>query len=166
MQEKILGLDLSLKQTGVCFMKANGEFETFSVCPQKKISGIVRLVDIISQIRNLIYKFPTVEIIGIERPAYGAKFGRRESLAELHGAVKVNLWEFNPSLKFIEISPLHARKIVCGFGYKKKEEVAKALRNAKALRKMKVLKFVNDDEMDAFLVAETILIEEGQMNAD
>ena len=62
-----------------------------------------------------------VKYIGIENYAFAAR-GAQNSLGELHGAVKSQIW-LSSKIECVMISPMTARKVVFGKGNIKKKEV-------------------------------------------
>lgn len=161
---KIVGLDLSLSQTGIVVIDTEDvkaavhDYQSWTVCGEKNADAttatrIARLVFVSDKVAGIVAEAllgaqPGSRVVGIERQAWSQR-GRIGSLGELHGAVYTKLVLFLP-IDAVEITPVTSiRKTVLGTGYGKltKKEVKKTLKRFFGLT------FPNDDIMDAWMVA-------------
>ena len=161
---KVVGLDLSLSQTGIVLINTDDieavfhDYKSWVVCGQKNADAtteerIARLVFMSDKIAAIVAECfldanGSDKVVGIEGQSWSRR-GRIGSLGELHGAVYTKLALFLPS-KTLEITPVTSiRKTVLGVGRGKLSKVEVK----KTLKRCFKLTFPNDDIMDAWMVA-------------
>lgn len=95
---KVLGLDLSLRATGVCILEpaqADRVKITTHLLKREKVSGILpsieRLISITNDIIDIIDKNKILVVI-IEAPAKNQKW-QAAAIGELHGVVKAEIYK-------------------------------------------------------------------------
>lgn len=155
LKAKVIGLDLSVRSTGVAVLSGDGEVIDSLTVGQKlsrkatereKIERLTYIAGRICEIVDTCLKGGEV-LVGIERYAYGAR-GAQNDLAELHGAVKTSLWlRCGVVPQMVQISA--ARKEVLGHGLPRdKAKIVDLVRQRTGNR------FAGHDEADAYVVAE------------
>ena len=151
----IIGVDPSLRSTGICLMKVDdyNDFKTHVIIPGIKLKGLQRLEYIRHNIAVLVGKFVNSDyeiIVGIEDYAY-SRFGRTFALGELGGVIK--LYFYKLGIREYNIRPVNImkwKKEVIGKGNAKKEEIAYYVKNILGQE------FKTQDECDSFCIAEYI----------
>lgn len=141
MQEKCMGLDLSLSSTGICVGAGKPECD-YHKALSNKLRGIPRLAMIRDKVVD-IAKYYKPAIICIEGYAFGRQNGR-EAAGELGGVVKVALSEAGYDV--VVVSPGQLKKFATGSGNADKIKVATSV-----LKRWGVT-FDSDDETDAFVL--------------
>lgn len=152
MNERILGLDLSLRSTGYVVRELNGltihfgciGYELPRSSPEQL--KIERLIDIRNKLCSLISEY-NVRVIGIERYAYGAR-GAQNDLAELHGVLKVAIIEqFRLIPQYVSVQAARKQTVGKGSGLTKAQF-------RKKIEEVSGFNFGNTDEADAWSVSE------------
>ena len=138
---RIIGLDLSLTDTGLCRLYDEGH-QTHSFKSKKK--DIERLIEIKDNIYDRLYSFD-IDLIVIE--GYGFSSQRGHSLGELGGVVKVMLKENYPNTPILLVPPTVLKKFITGKG-----NGDKSLMLLHIYKKYNV-EFSNHNEADAFALA-------------
>lgn len=94
---KVIGLDLSLKATGVCILEGDADKEPVHRTQvlirtrPKSVEGRIMLLSSIVEEINSIYEKEKPDYTIIEAPAKNMKF-QAASIGEIHGVVKLQLW--------------------------------------------------------------------------
>ena len=154
MNKIIIGIDPSLRSTGICIMKTSTDYETHVIKP-KELRGIERLDFIKRQIENIIKKYvgltsDTELIVAIEDYGF-CSVGRNFELGELGGVIKIFFYEFGiPECNIRKVGIGTWKKEVVGNGRAKKEEIAYYVKNILGQE------FKTQDECDSFCIAEYI----------
>ena len=126
----VMGLDLSLRSTGIVVLSPTKELLHASLAGQSLKRDapirdkIERQIGIASKVITFARQFDCAKI-GIEGYAFGAR-GAQNDLGELQGVVKSQIWlalQIEPQ----SIAASSARKIVCGNGRASKERVRECL---------------------------------------
>jgi len=140
---KILGLDLSLTETGYCCFSSKEEYYTGVI--KTKLRQSSRLVFIRDEIRKIIRNFERlgeeVSLIVIEDYAMGVRGGRSFSIGELGGIIKSDLLE--KDYKVILIPPTVLKKFITGSGKAEKSTMSMNL------YKKYGIELTNNNEVDA-----------------
>ena len=154
---RFVGLDLSVRSTGVVVLSGDGEILdslafgqalTRRATERERVERLIYIAERICEIVDAQRDNGASEVyVGIERYAYGAR-GAQNDLAELHGAVKSLLWlKCGTTPTMVQISA--ARKEVLGHGLpKNKAQIVELIRQHTGH------KFYCHDEADAYVVAE------------
>ena len=108
----VIGLDLSLTETGIAY---NLDFT--GILTPKGINGAKRLVSIRE---GVLSACKGADLVSMEGYAYGAK-NQREALGELGGVVKVALYE--AGIPYMTVPPTVIKKVATGKGTAPKEAV-------------------------------------------
>jgi crossover junction endodeoxyribonuclease RuvC len=136
----ILGIDPSLASTGICLM--NGETgevgETMAIQPSDV--GMKRLAIFRQEIINLITMMSGIRVF-IEGYSFGSG-GKRESMAELGGVIRLTLYDHE--IEFIEVPPKTLKKFATGNGN------ADKIQMGVQLMKEFSLEYPTSDQTDAF----------------
>jgi Holliday junction resolvasome RuvABC endonuclease subunit len=114
---KVIGLDLSLKGTGVCILE--GEIEDAPVhrtrvivrTRPKDVEGRIRLLASIVEEINVIFDEERPDYTIIEAPAKNMKW-QAASIGEIHGVVKLQLWLAYKTVPMIKEATFLRRHIV------------------------------------------------------
>lgn len=114
-----VGLDLSLCRTGITILKDGEVLETKLV--KSKPSGdlpideLKRLIGIVNQIEETVYKFGQPDIVAIENLAFGVR--KATALTQLAGlSYFVRSMLFKRDTPFVLCSPLSLKKFIIGVG--------------------------------------------------
>ena len=146
------GLDLSLRGTGLCVLCPDGEvLETLTfgyglekgARPKEKVE---RHVTILKEIISCFRKHEIKHLV-VEDYAWSRKSGRQIDLAELRGAVGVDMWRLL-HVEMIPASISSARSVVLGKG-----NIAKSKIKPK-LESLLGIVFGDHNAADAYVVAE------------
>lgn len=119
----ILGLDLSLTQSGYCFYDNDKNTHTVGVI-KPKMRGIARLSFVRDELRGLLISNKP-DIVFIEGYAFGAKF-KSAQIGELGGVLKTYL--FNNEIPFLILPILTIKKFTTGKGNADKELIIKTVK--------------------------------------
>lgn len=159
----VIGLDLSLSGTGITVLDMEGKVKnqrTFGYSLKKDSEGreqtermIVIVGAIVDDLNRLGGDSP---LVGIENMALGRRMGHISDsisstvipLSELRGAVRVQLW-LGHHVDPVFVSATSARKEVLGRGNLVKDQI-------EVLLESKGLKFVDQNAMDAYVIAECV----------
>lgn len=114
-----LGIDPSLRGTGICFCHSGDLVPHF--LSEKKLRGVHRLVDLRKRLGDQILAARTKpQIAVIENYAYDA-LNRLADMAEWGGQIKVELFE--RGIEFVVATPQHLKRFATGNGSASKERV-------------------------------------------
>jgi len=119
----VVGLDLSLRSTGVCVNDIAHNHLTGILLEEKKLLGAARLSSIRHRILDTLYTYRP-SLVAIEGYSFGS-MNRLADIGELGGVVQVELQELH--IPFIVVSPKMLKKFVTGSGSASKETVIKAV---------------------------------------
>lgn len=115
---RILGLDLSLTETGVCGIDG-------SLCQTNRIRskarGPQRLIEIRDAVSELLLD---VDLVVIEGYSFNSKFSHAHALGELGGVVRVALHEHD--VAWLDVSPAVLKKWATGKGNADKDTMLTA----------------------------------------
>jgi crossover junction endodeoxyribonuclease RuvC len=139
----IIGLDLSLTQTGYCILQ-DDEIIDKGVIKINRIKGMERLALIKKEIMLFIMRYE-LDVVVLEGYSMGSRFGKAFSIGELGGIIKLML--FNKEIKTILVPPTTLKKFVTGKG-----NAPKDMMMMKALSKYNI-EFTNNNECDAYCLA-------------
>lgn len=152
---RILGIDPSLRSTGLCVLEDDKIIHTEAIeikkTPQDNLERMERIYKIVKRICEVIEEFK-VDVVGLEQQYYMA--GRRAvviSLSELIGSIKFAIYlKFKRAVAF-SLTVAEIRKLTLGKAFHKDKvdiEMEKRL-----------LPTFNDDNLrDAFLVAKAVAV--------
>lgn len=138
--DRIVGLDLSLTSTGICF--GSDEFEALST----KLKGTERLEFYEWEIRN---RLNGNDYVVLEDYAYAKRGTHAYSLGELGGVIKLSLYDRKISLTVV--APTARAKFATGRGNASKSEVVSAV---SARTGIEFKGPGADDMVDAFVLRE------------
>jgi crossover junction endodeoxyribonuclease RuvC len=138
----ILGIDLSLTSTGICLLGEDNEFEASLI--KTKSRGYERLIFIKDEVESFV-NWGDPRLVVLEGYSFGSKFGRRESIGELGGIIKLSL--VTMGRKTIIAPPTCLKKFVTGKGNSGKEIML-----MRTLAKYKI-EFNDNNLCDAFGLA-------------
>lgn len=149
----VIGLDLSLTQTGISTPKGTYHLKT----PANKIKGWERVNEIVNFVTGHTsnYRDPLVLIEGY---SFGSKGRAVFDLGELGGVVRFTFWE--TGVKFIDVPPSTLKILATGKGNAGKMEVVVAARDRLNLDT------TNDNEADARWLRELGLQLHGEGTVD
>jgi Holliday junction resolvasome RuvABC endonuclease subunit len=133
--KQVMGLDLSLVQTGIAVPGQVGTLKT----PGTKVSGMARLYAIREQIIKSVSALG-VGLVMVEGYSYGSKNGG-ERLGELGGVIRFALW--SEGVPYVEVPPSTLKMYASGKGNAGKVEVLVAARDRLGYTG------TNDNEADA-----------------
>jgi Holliday junction resolvasome RuvABC endonuclease subunit len=119
-----IGLDLSLRSTGVAGVAADGTHWTRRITPAPGLVGMPRLVDIHSQVLAIVRACGDVPLIAIED--YAIRGGENIPIVELGAVVRFAL--FLHQLPFVVVHPSKVKLYATGKGNADKVMVGEALR--------------------------------------
>ena len=146
--EFFVGVDPSLSATGIVVIDYEGKLVT-SRQLKNKLSGVKRLVYIRNEIHRLLTHYTSdgkvIRNIGIEGYSRGS-LNRREEAGELGGVLRVLFYEL--AIPYIEVAPTQLKKYALGRGDGMKQHILLAT------YKKWGIEFKNDDEADAFVIAQ------------
>jgi crossover junction endodeoxyribonuclease RuvC len=116
---RTLGIDPSLRGTGVCFL--TGDVLTPHFLPENKLRGAKRLVELRRRLDDhLVLVRPKPQIAVIEGYSYDS-INRLADLAEWGGQVKVEL--FGHGVPYIVVTPTQLKQFATGNGSADKDKV-------------------------------------------
>lgn len=143
----ILGLDLSLRATGICVLKGNIHHVSLI---KSKIEGMERLAYIKKAIKNILYQNQW-DIILIEGYSFGSRGRAIFSSGELGGIIKLLLYKYR-NKDFLRVPtyivpPTCLKKFITGKGNAPKDSM-----KMETLSKYNI-KFEDNNECDAFGLA-------------
>jgi len=138
----ILGLDLSLTQSGYCFYEREKNTYTVGVI-KPKMRGIARIPFIRDEFKNIILT-NNPDIVFIEGYAFGCKF-KLAQMGEGAGAVKTMLFE--NEIPFLIIPALTIKKFTTGSGKADKKLIIKTVQEKYGIETK------NDNIADAVSIA-------------
>jgi hypothetical protein len=162
----VVGLDLSLTGAAGCALPCpwDGDLSRVRMMPMagyglKKDASVREQLDRIITIRDVVYEFcreVQARKVGIEDYAFSAA-GRITMLAELGGSVKTCLWEdWATEPEIIKASS--ARKVLL---QKLPAKDSKLFTQVNVRSIGPIASKWNDDEIDAFVIANTVLMNAG-----
>ncbi|GIU69807.1 MAG: hypothetical protein KatS3mg002_1043 [Candidatus Woesearchaeota archaeon] len=144
---KIIGIDLSLSNTGISYFENKKLCDVFSIDTKKiKKDQFCRMFYLTDKIKNYIFE-KNPDIIVFESGFYRYNTST-EVLYRLQGMLFYNIKEYN----FIFYSPSTIKKIITGKGNSKKEEVYRIIKN-----KFPEIEINNLDESDAIAIGLTFI---------
>ncbi len=140
-----IGLDLSLRSTGVCHYHSNkGEFDTYTV--QSRLMGVERLDYIEHELlRNFSGFSPNTNLlVAIEGYSFGS-VNQLPQVGELGGVVKLML--YRNKIPHIIIPPTKLKKYATSKGNTKKDQMPFICGKKWGVH------FLTNDELDAYILA-------------
>jgi Holliday junction resolvasome RuvABC endonuclease subunit len=158
-EKAFIGLDLSLRSTGLCVLSAEGaplRVVSFGAPLERGSSHkqkIQRLSALTKRVLDEIEPYTAIKdnfSVAIENYAFGAR-GAQNDLGELHGCIKLQIYHVFGVVPLI-VTASSCRKVVVGKGNTKKEDAFKYA--VLALNDLGHLATINGDEADAYLIAE------------
>lgn len=163
----VIGLDLSLRATGVCVIEpswdpSSGSWEgvsasTFGVSLKRDAverERLARLQQIRDFVTRIVQMQPNAVRIAVEEYAFSKQPGQAHAIAELGGVVKLSLAERGYDIKPIPSTAVRKLLLGKGGGPGIKAAVAEALASVRS-------PFKDFDECDAFAVANAMRAEIG-----
>lgn len=147
----IVGLDLSLRQTGIAYPDGS----TATIHSSKR--GVERLDDLVGAIEAEVSSNDGPDLVVIEGYSFNSR-NSGEHLGELGGVVRLTLWR--AGIPFIEVPPAVVKKYACGKGNATKEAVLVA-----AVRRSNK-EMVHTDEADAWWLRALALDAYGEPEVD
>ena len=141
---KILGLDLSLTNTGWVIYDTKLGYMTDAGTIKSKLRGVLRLADIDLRITNLIDNDLKM-IAVIEGYAFSPNQGRSFSIGELGGVIKRTLFAYD--IDYYIVAPTSLKKFATGKGNAPKSTIEKEV------YKRWNVEFKTEHEVDAFVLA-------------
>ena len=155
---RVVGLDLSLRGTGIVVLGRDGAVELSDVIGEELSSKssdrdrVERLVRILDRVTGVVRDEVSAHgrhgvAVGIERYAYSRR-GAQNDLAELQGNVKVQLWLLSRIVPEVIVASA-ARKAVLGHGAMPKKDIVPELRR-------RGLEFTDHNVADAYVIAECL----------
>lgn len=142
-----LGVDQSLRCSGVAVIGRNQELEYVGDIVPGKLTGAPRLGCIRSALRDVLAANPEINYAAIEGYSYGSSVGRTFELGEVGSVVKLVLWD--AGIPFIVVSPASLKQFVSGNGSSDKEHMRMAV-----LSKWGLDFADRDDQCDAYGLAQ------------
>jgi Holliday junction resolvasome RuvABC endonuclease subunit len=141
-----LGIDQSLRSSGVAVVSEKQQVTYLSTLNPKKLRGVERLAWIRESLRVVLASEPDIKYAALEGYAYDVGAGRVFELGEIGGVVKMVLHD--AAIPFLIVPPASLKQFVADHGQAKKEQMRAAV-----LRKWKV-DVEQDDECDALGLAQ------------
>ena len=123
---RILGLDLSLTETGFCVIDFDGKFDVLKDkgLIKTKLKGVERLEYLENSLKYLIKEFkPDIAIL--EGYAMGIRGGRTFNIGEWGGIARLTL--FKKKVKYLSVSPKSLKKYATGNGNSDKNMMLKTV---------------------------------------
>lgn len=119
--KRYLGLDPSLTATGYCLTDVDGTLLSKGTIKTGTRRGYPRMQYIRDQVLDLL-SFPTVAMLeGYAMGTHAVKFGQGMTLAELHGILRLALYEHVPGVVAASVPPSSLKKYATGSGVAKKD---------------------------------------------
>lgn len=141
---KILGVDLSLSETGIC-LYVDGAIETGTIKTKVDTDRFRRYNLILQKIKA----FEPIDLVIIESYAYGAFGGNNYKLIELGGIVR-NHWH-SLSIPFVEVGITSLKKVITGNGRADKDLMIATVKQNYGYS------FTNNNECDSFCLVQYFL---------
>ena len=135
---RILAIDPSLNQTGICWPDGN----TVTIKPPAKLTGAGRLHSLRAKVNAALLNACPIDLVVLEDYAYGAKGSSIIQIAEWGGVLRLALAEAGMTMAIV--SPTALKKYATGKGNANKALVVSALTNRAGRQ------FDTDDEADAW----------------
>lgn len=142
-----LGVDQSMRCTGVAVISRDQEVQYVGTVTPGKLTGAPRLGCIRSALRDVLAANPEINYAALEGYSYGSGAGRTFELGEVGAVVKLVLYD--AGIPFIIVAPASLKQFVSGNGSASKEQMAQAV-----LRKWDIDFADRDDECDAYGLAQ------------
>ena len=120
MDMRVVGLDASLLQTGIC----GPELQTGVMCPPPKLQGPGRLAYLRDNMERVLSAM-LPDVILLEEYAFGAVSSSKAQIAEWGGVLRLLLYEHG--WKTILINPSLLKIYVTGNGNAKKEDLVSVI---------------------------------------
>jgi Holliday junction resolvasome RuvABC endonuclease subunit len=137
----IAGVDPALDVTGIVIYRPDdGLYKSHTIAGNGK--GPARLVGIRNEILSLV---KSADLVAIEDYFFSEKYGNASELGELHGVIKVGLYEADR--RFIKVPPIYLKRYATGDSKAKKDQIMLA-----AYKRWGV-DFATNHECDAFVLA-------------
>lgn len=147
----IMGLDLSLRHTGVAVvgdgyeLLYSGVFHTPATHKNSEIDCVICGMQQRDQIVPILRRFDP-EVVVIEGPSYGSKMASRASqLWQATGVVKTAVIETGAEI--VIVAPSTLKKVIAGHGRAEKKDMISAIESRFGLG------LTNDNAVDAFALA-------------
>lgn len=131
-------IDLSLTKMGVA--RSNGDGRPWSSVLYPRGRGAARLEH---GLKLAVSAMRGCAVVVLEGPSFASEFSQAHSTGEMHGVVKVGLWQMRPRPVIATVPPTSLKLFACNHGHADKE------RMMKAARKLLGWKGTRDDEADA-----------------
>lgn len=141
-----LGIDQSLRSSGVAVVSEKQKVTYLSTLNPKKLKGVERLAWVREALREILAAEPDIKYAALEGYAYDVGAGRVFELGEIGGVVKMVLHD--AAIPFIIVPPASLKQFVADHGQAKKEQMRQAV-----LRKWGH-DVAQDDECDALGLAQ------------
>ena len=140
-----VGIDPSLSATGIVGVSSDNEV-LLNTTIGSNLKGVERLADLKAKLSNVTQAYDVELRVVLEGYSYGSP-GRRESLAEWGGVLRLSLHEMG--IEYIEIPPTSLKKFLTNNGN------ANKLMVATTIQKVYQVEFGgNDNEFDAYGLAQ------------
>ena len=121
-----LGIDLSLRSTGICIMDNKGVLAHHEIIKTSKDNDLYREIAFIKNtIIELIIEFK-VTAVTIESLSYGSMGQATRTLAMNYGAVVTAIYEKFNDILLLEVPPTTLKKFYAGSGKAKKQDMVDA----------------------------------------
>lgn len=120
-----LGIDQSLRSSGVVVLSQNQECVYRGRILPGKLTGVQRLSVIRNALRDVIAAEPRIHFAALEGYAYDVGAGRVFELGEVGAVVKMTL--LDAGIPFIVVPPASLKQFVVGNGQAKKEQMRQAV---------------------------------------
>lgn len=137
MSRPVIGLDLSLTETGISTPEETTHLKT----PASKIKGMRRIQAILDFVWKKITPYYENPLVMVEGYSYGSRGNAMISIGELGGIVRFDLW--GKGIEYMEVPPSTLKIFAAGKGNVGKTEVVVAARERLGFDGM------NDNEADA-----------------
>ena len=142
-----LGIDQSLRSTGVAVVSEDQIDKFTGTVEPKKLVGVERLSVIRQGLRKILGAYPDkIHFAALEGYAYDVGAGRVFELGEVGGLVKMALWD--AAIPFIIVPPTSLKQFVAGNGSATKEQMRLAVQQKWGID------LDQNDECDAFGLAQ------------
>jgi Holliday junction resolvasome RuvABC endonuclease subunit len=141
-----IGVDQSLRSTGVVAISAEGTLVRTTRIVPKKLTGVQRLAAIRTELENTLLCSTPIRFAALEGYAYDVGAGRVFELGEVGAVVKLIFYD--AKLPFIVVPPASLKQFVAGHGQAKKDQMRQAV------FKKWGQDIKQDDECDAYGLAQ------------